>query len=74
MSNYFNLGKFAVEKGPKLVRTVVSPIKQAAQKLNQTFKPKKKTKDWWKKKNLKRLKKANRMKKKNLKKKMKKIG
>ena len=42
MSNYFNLGKFAVEKGPKLVKTVVSPIKQAANVIKTTFtKPKK---------------------------------
>ena len=42
MSNYFNLGKFAVEKGPKLVKTVVSPIKQAANVIRTTFaKPKK---------------------------------
>ena len=42
MSNYFNLGKFAVEKGPKLVKTVISPIKQAANVIKTTFtKPKK---------------------------------
>ena len=42
MSNYFNLGKLAVEKGPKLVKTVVSPIKQAANVIKTTFaKPKK---------------------------------
>ena len=42
MSNYFNLGKLAVEKGPKLVKTVVSPIKQAANVIRTTFaKPKK---------------------------------
>ena len=41
MSNYFNLGKFAVEKGPKLVRTAVSPIKKAVETIKQTFKPKK---------------------------------
>ena len=42
MSNYFNLGKFAVEKGPKLVKTVISPIKQAANVIRTTFaKPKK---------------------------------
>ena len=41
MSNYFNLGKLAVEKGPKLVKTVVSPIKQAANVIKTTFtKPK----------------------------------
>ena len=40
MSNYFNLGKFAVEKGPKLVRTAVSPIKKAVETIKQTFKPK----------------------------------
>ena len=42
MSNYFNLGKLAVEKGPKLVKTVISPIKQAANVIKTTFtKPKK---------------------------------
>ena len=41
MSNYFNLGKFAVEKGPKLVRTAASPIKKAVETIKQTFKPKK---------------------------------
>ena len=42
MSNYFNLGKLAVEKGPKLVKTVVSPIKHAANVIKTTFtKPKK---------------------------------
>ena len=42
MSNYFNLGKLAVEKGPKLVKTVISPIKQAANVIRTTFaKPKK---------------------------------
>ena len=42
MSNYFNLGKFAVGKGPKLVKTVISPIKQAANVIKTTFaKPKK---------------------------------
>ena len=41
MSNYFNLGKFAVEKGPKLVKTAVSPIKKAVETIKQTFKPKK---------------------------------
>jgi len=40
MSNYFNLGKFAVEKGPKLVRTAVTPIKKAVETIKQTFKPK----------------------------------
>ena len=41
MSNYFNLGKLAVEKGPKLVRTAVSPIKKAVETIKKTFKPKK---------------------------------
>ena len=42
MSNYFNLGKLAIEKGPKLVKTVVSPIKHAANVIKTTFtKPKK---------------------------------
>ena len=41
MSNYFNLGKFAVEQGPKLVRTAASPIKKAVETIKQTFKPKK---------------------------------
>ena len=42
MSNYFNVGKLAVEKGPKIIKTVVEPIKQAAQKIKSTFtKPKK---------------------------------
>ena len=40
MSQYFNLGKFAVEKGPKLVKTAVSPIKKAVETIKQTFKPK----------------------------------
>ena len=44
MSNYFNLGKLAVEKGPKLVKTVVSPIKQAANVIKTTFAKPKKTK------------------------------
>ena len=44
MSNYFNLGKLAVEKGPKLVKTVISPIKQAANVINTTFAKPKKTK------------------------------
>ena len=44
MSNYFNLGKLAVEKGPKLVKTVVSPIKQAANVIRTTFAKPKKTK------------------------------
>ena len=41
MSNYFNLGKFAIQQGPKLVKTVVSPIKKAAETITKTFKPKK---------------------------------
>ena len=44
MSNYFNLGKLAVEKGPKLVKTVISPIKQAANVIRTTFAKPKKTK------------------------------
>ena len=44
MSNYFNLGKLAVEKGPKLVKTVISPIKQAANVIKTTFAKPKKTK------------------------------
>ena len=28
MSNYFNLGKLAVEKGPKTCKDSVAPIKQ----------------------------------------------
>jgi len=41
MSQYFNLGKLAVEKGPKLVKTVVSPIKHAANVIRSKFtKPK----------------------------------
>ena len=44
MSNYFNLGKFAVGKGPKLVKTVISPIKQAANVIKTTFAKPKKTK------------------------------
>ena len=49
MSNYFNMGKLAVEKGPKIVRkvkqaiqTTKSPIKQAVETIKATFaKPKK---------------------------------
>jgi len=41
MSNYFNFGKFAVEQGPKLVRTAASPIKKAVETIRQAFKPKK---------------------------------
>ena len=47
MSNYFNMGKLAVEKGPKIVRkvkqaiqTTKSPIKQAVETIKATFKPK----------------------------------
>ena len=40
MSQYFNLGKFAIEKGPKLVKTAVEPIKKAVETIKQTFKPK----------------------------------
>ena len=49
MSNYFNMGKLAVEKGPKIVKkvkqaiqTTKSPIKQAVETIKATFaKPKK---------------------------------
>ena len=49
MSNYFNMGKLAVEKGPKIVRkvkqaiqTTKSPIKQAVETIKATFtKPRK---------------------------------
>ena len=40
MSNYFNLGKFAVEKGPKLVKTAVAPIKHSANVIKSFFKGK----------------------------------
>ena len=47
MSNYFNMGKLAVEKGPKIVKrvkqaiqTTKSPIKQAVETIKATFKPK----------------------------------
>ena len=48
MSNYFNMGKLAIEKGPKIVKkvkqaiqTTKSPIKQAVETIKATFKPKK---------------------------------
>ena len=47
MSNYFNMGKLAIEKGPKIVKrvkqaiqTTKSPIKQAVETIKATFKPK----------------------------------
>ena len=59
MSNYFNLGKLAVEKGPKLVKTVISPIKQAANVIKTTFtKPKTDTVSKYKKRALKMVKDA----------------
>ena len=59
MSNYFNLGKFAVEKGPKLVKTVISPIKQAANVIKTTFtKPKTDQASKYRKKALKMTKEA----------------
>ena len=42
MSQYFNLGKFAVEKGPKLVKTAIAPIKHSANIIKSFFKPKSK--------------------------------
>jgi len=51
MSNYFNMGKLAVEKGPKIVRkvkqaiqTTKSPIKQAVETIKKTFAKDKKPK------------------------------
>jgi hypothetical protein len=44
MSNYFNLGKLAVEKGPKLVKTAVAPIKHSANVIKSFFKGKTKPK------------------------------
>ena len=51
MSNYFNMGKLAVEKGPKIVRkvkqaiqTTKSPIKQAVETIKATFAKDKKPK------------------------------
>ena len=38
MSQYFNLGKLAIEKGPKLAKTVLSPIKHATNVIRSTFK------------------------------------
>ena len=59
MSNYFNMGKFAVQKGPKLVKTVISPIKQAAQTIKSAFtKPKKDVVTKYRKKALKMTKDA----------------
>ena len=40
MSQYFNLGKFAIEKGPKLVKTAVAPIKHSANVIKSFFKGK----------------------------------
>ena len=40
MSNYYNLGKLAVEKGPKLVKTAIAPIKHSANIIRSFFKPK----------------------------------
>ena len=61
MSNYFNLGKFAVEKGPKLVRTAVSPIKKAVETIKQTFKPKTKKPNIGGTRKSDQIKKSNRM-------------
>ena len=59
MSNYFNLGKLAVQKGPKLVKTVISPIKQAANVIKTTFtKPKTDQASKYRKKALKMTKEA----------------
>ena len=40
MSQYFNLGKFAVQKGPKLVKTAIAPIKHSANVIKSFFKGK----------------------------------
>ena len=67
MSNYFNMGKLAVEKGPKIVRkvkqaiqTTKSPIKQAVETIKATFTKDKKPKIGGTKKSD-QIKKSNRM-------------
>jgi uncharacterized protein with gpF-like domain len=59
MSNYFNLGKFAIEKGPKIVKTAVAPITHSANVIKSFFKGKpKETAKKYKKKALKMIKDA----------------
>ena len=44
MSQYFNLGKFAVQKGPKLVKEAIAPITHAKNVIKSFFKKDKKPK------------------------------
>ena len=68
MSNYFNMGKLAIEKGPKIVKkvkqaiqTTKSPIKQAVETIKATFKPKPKKPNIGGTKKSDQIKKSNRM-------------
>ena len=61
MSKYFNLGKLAVEKGPKLVKTAIAPITHSANVIKSFFKGKPKKQNIGGTKKSDQIKKSNRI-------------